>query len=295
MITVNQQGTRWLRAAGFCKVAILLFPDLVYASQIRAQIQAHDSEAKAPAFEIVSIRGHKPGYWPTFERKQITPDGFNWINVQPQGLITFAYDLRDPKLQVGLIPGAPKWIRSEWYDLRAKMSETDVQKLKNASSTAREAYMRQMVQSLLADRFSLKAHLVSKEGLAYDLVVAKNGPKNMNAALADETPGISAIDSGDLQYHNTPLAALLLILPQMLGDAPVADKTGLTGNYDFELKWERDPNLMPGAVPLAPSPVDGSRPSIFKALEEQLGLKLVPARIPIKGIVIDYIERPSPN
>jgi uncharacterized protein (TIGR03435 family) len=141
----------------------------------------------------------------------------------------------------------------------------------------------------------LKAHFVSKEGLTYELVVAKTGLKNMKAARAEEPPGINAIDSGDLEYHNTPLSALLLILPQMLGDAPVVDKTGLTGNYDFELKWDRDPNFLPGAAPLAPSPVDGSRPSIFKALEEQLGLKLVPVRFPIEGIVIDHIEQPSPN
>jgi len=277
------------------KVAIVLVAILLQAWQIRAQAQARDSEAKMSAFEVVSIRGHNPGYWPSFERREFTPDGLNWINVLPQTLITFAYDLRDPKLQVGLMPRAPKWIRSEWYDVRAKMSESDVQRLKDATPKMRESYMRQMVQSLLADRFGLKAHLISTEGLAYDLVVAKNGPKNMKVAPANETPGITAIDSGDLQYRNTPLSALLLILPQMLGDASVVNKTSLTENYDFELKWERDPNFIPGAAPLAPSPVDGSRPSIFLALEEQLGLKLVPVRMPIKGIVIDHIERPEPN
>jgi uncharacterized protein (TIGR03435 family) len=292
---MNQRGMRSLTATKFWKFTLLLVPALAQTPQICEQAQAHDSEAKLAAFEVVSIRGHKPGYWPTFERKEFTPVGLNWINVLPQTLITFAYDLRDPKLQVGLIPGAPKWIRSEWYEVRAKMSEADVQKLKNASSTVREAYMRQMIQSLLADRFNLKAHLVSKEGLTYELVVANNGLKSMRAARADEPPGIDAIDSGDLQYHNTPLSALLLIRPQMLGDAPVVDKTGLTGNYDFELKWDRDPNFIPGAAPLAPSPADGSRPSIFKALEVQLGLKLVPVRTPIKGIVIDHIEQPSPN
>lgn len=247
------------------------------------------------AFEVISIRPHKPGYWPTFEGKRFTAQGLDWVNVQAQTLITFAYDLRDPKLQVGLIPGAPKWIRSEWFEIHAKMSEADVNRLKGATSQVREAYMRSLVRSLLANRFNLKAHLASKEGLTYELVVAKNGPKNMRIASANEASGIDAIDSGDLQYHNTPLSALLLILPQMLEDAPVVDKTGLSGTYDFELKWEREPGFAQGSTPLTPSPVDGSRPSIFKALEEQIGLKLVPIRAPIPGIVIDHIERPSPN
>lgn len=284
-----------MRATDFWRFIILLLAALVHTSQACAQPQARELEARAPAFEVVSIRGHKPGYWPTFDRKQITPDGFSWINAQAQGLITFAYDLRDPKLQVGLIPGAPQWIRSEWFDVRAKMSEADIQRMKNAPSEVREAYIRQLVQSLLADRFNLKAHLISADGQGYELVVAKNGPKNMKLAPIAEPGGINAIDSGDLQYHNTPLSALLLILPQMVADAPVVDKTGLTRNYDFELKWERDANLIPGAITIPPSPVDGSRPSIFKALEEQLGLKLVPVRVPIKGIVLDHIQRPSPN
>jgi bla regulator protein BlaR1 len=263
-------------------------PGTLIAAQTTA---THDN----PAFEVVSIRGHPRGYWPTFERKQITPDGLAWINAQTQALITFAYDLRDPKLQIGLIPGAPTWIRSEWFDIRAKMSESDIAKLKDSSSQDREAYARRLVQTLLADRFNLKAHLVSKQGLSYEIVLAKNGPKHMKVAPANEAGGITTIDSGYLQYHGTPLSALLLILPQMLGDTPVVDKTGLTRTYDFELKWDREPGTFsPGSgIPL--SPADGSRPPIFKALEDQLGLRLVPVRGPLKGIVIDHIERPSPN
>lgn len=288
---MNQLGTRALRSAGVWVLALLSLPAPLVWSQTLAQV----CQEKTLAFEVVSIRGHKSGYWPSFERQDFTPDGLDWVNVLPQTLITFAYDIRDPKLQVGLIPGAPKWIRSEWYDVRAKMSDSDFGRLKNVNSEIREACIRQMVRSLLADRFNLKLHLVSTESVGYELVVAKSGLKNFKVAPPDEPAGITAVDSGDLQYHNTPLTALLLILPQMLGDAPVVDKTGLTENYDFELKWERESSPMPGSALLAPSPVDGSWPSIFKALEEQIGLKLVPTRMPIQRIVIDHIEHPSPN
>src|SRR5579862_3736135 len=250
-----------------------------------------------PAFEVVSIRGHKPGYWPTFERMQFTADKLTWINAQPQAMITYAYDLRDPKLQVGLIPGAPKWIRSEWFDIRANLADSDMEKMKNMNPRQREAYQRQLVQSLLADRFKLEAHLVSKEALAYELVVAKNGPKNMKPAAPGESDGINTIDSGDLQYRGTTIEPLLMILPQMVEDSPVIDKTGLTGKFDFELKWARDASTWwPNGVSSVPdAPTDGSRPSIFKALEEELGLKLVPFKAPRQGIVIDHIERPEPN
>jgi bla regulator protein BlaR1 len=73
------------------------------------------------------------------------------------------------------------------------------------------------------------------------------------------------------------------------------DETGLARTYDFELKWDREPGTFSPGSGIPPSPADGSRPSIFKALEDQLGLRLVPVRGPIKGIVIDHIERPSPN
>jgi bla regulator protein BlaR1 len=287
--------------AGFRSLtAVLLFAVIVQAPHVRAQIQTHDLGSKAPSFEVVSIRGYKSGYWPTSPSSlepSFTADGFTWKNAQTQGLITYAYDLRDPKLQVGLIPGAPKWIRSEWFDIRARFSDSDIEKMSKMKSVEREAYRRRLIQSLLADRFKLQAHLVSKEGLAYELVVMKGGPKNMKIATPGGPEGINAVDSGDLQYYGTPLEALLMILPQMLQDSPVIDKTGLTGKYDFELKWARDAETWrptgPGSAPEAPT--DGSRPSIFKALEEELGLKLLPVKTERKGIAIDHIERPSPN
>jgi uncharacterized protein (TIGR03435 family) len=250
-----------------------------------------------PSFEVVSIRAHERGYWPSFERHQFTRDGFEWLNTQAQGMIVYAYDLRDPKLGPNLIPGAPKWIRSDWYDIRAKLSASDIEKISKLNRHERDAYQRELLQSLLIDRFRLKAHLVSKPSLAYELIVAKNGPKKIKEAAAGESSSIDWVDAGYGQYHAVPLDALTMLL-QMQEDCPVVDKTGLKGQYDFELKWERPAETMPppgtSIVPSAPSG-DSARPSIFKALEEQLGLKLIPIKQPLESIVIDHIEKPSPN
>lgn len=284
---------KWL---SYC--AIILLGSLALGKPACTQSPVGGAAVSLPAFEVVSIRGHKPGYWPTSGPAPVfTADAFTWINAQPQAIITEAYDLRDPKLQVSRIPGAPEWIRNDWYDIRARLSESDRDKISKMDSKERDAYRRQLLQSLLIDRFKLASHFTFKQALAYELVVMKGGPKNMKTAAPGGPEGINAIDNGDLEYYGSTLEPLLMILPQMLQDRPVIDKTGLTGRYNFELKWARDADAWrptgPGGAPTAPA--DGSRPSIFKALEEELDLKLVPIKTTQKRIVIDHIERPSPN
>lgn len=255
------------------------------------------SQNNLPSFEVASIRAHEAGYWPTFERRQFSSDGLTWLNTQAQGIIVYAYDLRDPKLGPNLIPGAPKWIRSDWYDIRAKLSAAEVEKMSKFDAHQRDAYQRELVRSLLAERFKFRAHLISKPSHTYELVIAKNGPKNIKEAGPAESPHVDWVDAGYGQYHSAPLDALVMLL-KMQEDCPVVDKTGLKGIYDFELKWDRAPETISppgtGTVPTAPS---GGllRPSLFKALEEQLGLKLIPIKAPMESIVIDHIEKPSPN
>jgi uncharacterized protein (TIGR03435 family) len=296
MDSLTRKSVNLLEAAGVWIVAILFVFGQTHASQLHAQSPS-DENSKLPEFEVVSIRGHEPGYWPTFERKQFTPSGFNWINALPQAIIVYAYDLRDPKLGPNLIPGAPKWIRSEWYDIQSKLSDSDMKTWNKLSASQRDAYQRQLLQSMLADRFKLKAHLVSKESLAYELVVAKTGLKNLKQASPDENEGVDWVDAGYGQYHHVPLDALVRLL-KMQENCPIIDKTGLTGRYDFELRWERNPESLPppgtSSVPSAPTN-NVNRPSIFTALQEHLGLKLVPIKAPLESIVIDHIEEPSPN
>ena len=266
------------------------------SAHLAAQDVVGQRASGRPSFEVISIHGHPLGYWPTAETRGFSRVGFRWRNATTQAIIVYAYDLRDPKLGPNLIPGAPKWIRSEWYDISARLSETDIDKLNKMQPKDRDTYERELLQSLLMDRFSLQAHLALKESRAYELVVDKNGPRNLTRPRSGEEEGIDWIDSGDGQYDAVHLNALVTLL-QMLLDYPVEDRTGLSGTYDFELKWERDPETFRSSgFSNVPSPSDQmSRPSIFRALQEELGLKLVATKAPLQSIVIDHIEKPSPN
>ena len=143
----------------------------------------------------------------------------------------------------------------------------------------------QMLQGLLADRLQLKIHRETKEMPAYELVILKNGHK-LKQATAD--PGAHTIwNSGSperYQGKKVSMAELIFLLRVQTG-RPVIDKTGLTGIYDFELIWSAGD----------PLPPDAPGPSIFTAVQQQLGLKLEPARASFSIVVIEHAERPSAN
>ena len=287
------------RKALLCAVGLVSFGiPVVFGAVNTAESKTADDAEKLPAFEVISIRPHPPGYWPTFQYSRFTADGYICKNCYVQALLIDAYDLRDPKLGPNLIPGAPKWIRTDWYDVQAKMSEPEIEKMRTLSVKEQKVFGRQLLQSLLADRFKLAVRPETTEAPAYELRLAKNGPRNMKKAADGENEAVDWIDSGYGQYHGVSLAPLVKLL-EMLTDCPVADKTGLSGKYDFELQWARTPAKIspPGisAVPALPEDAATSRPSIFAALREQLGLELKPVKAPLQSIVIEHIEKPSPN
>ena len=153
-----------------------------------------------------------------------------------------------------------------------------------------------MVQSLLADRFKLVANDTTVIRPIYALVIAKSGSK-----LQETTPGTESQFSGgrgELKGHGIPMNLLVRFLSQRLG-RPVVDKTGLKGNYELELKWTPNldsPETMQGPLPGAEStPPDRSGPSIFTAIQEQLGLKLQATNGPAEALKIVHIEKPSEN
>ena len=156
-----------------------------------------------------------------------------------------------------------------------------------------EGYRRQLVQSMLVDRFKLKVHHVTRDAPAWALVVAKNGPKNLKRE-PDGAEGIPAFsDFNHAQFRAAPIDRLVSLLIA-LENVPILDKTGLIGKYDFKIVFSRDPDtpMLPGySLP----PTNDSQPTIFDALKDQLGLKLVPLTLPLDEIVIDHIEKPSPN
>ena len=251
------------------KLAPLLILAAVPAmmSLVHAQGQAVSSAAKRPEFEVVSIKPASPtrgGAVPI--GRSANPGSVTLWGVTPKDVIARAYSLRGYQI------AGPSWIDEERYDIAARVS-----------GRASDAQQRLMLQTMLADRFRLTAHAETRVLPAYELVVGKNGPK-LHEATPDaigsrvfpNAPGISA-----KQISMSRLAELL----SMKLDRPVADKTGLSGSFDVELKWTPD---------TAPPDADLG-PSVFTAVEEQLGLKLEARRLPIEVLIIDHISRPSAN
>jgi uncharacterized protein (TIGR03435 family) len=147
-----------------------------------------------------------------------------------------------------------------------------------------EKQYRALVRTLLAERFQLKVHWETRQGDVYALVVAKNGSKLKVGDAAKET-GLSTNIAGHLGRMvgtNAPVFYLSTVLGNKLSH-PVIDKTGLQGKYDWTLMWDPDPGP------------DSTEPSIFTAVQEQLGLKLDAQKGPVQMLVIDSVVRPSEN
>ena len=163
-----------------------------------------------------------------------------------------------------------------------------------------------MLQTLLADRFKLTTHRTTKELPIYSLVVAKGGSKLHEANSGEikgpdgrpEPPGSSLIGfrSGELTGQNLEMDQLARLLTEQTGRT-VVDNTGLKGNYDLTLNWTPDqiaPNGLAGGGPDSSTSSEPG-PSIFTAIQEQLGLKLQSQKGPVEILVIDHVERPSEN
>jgi uncharacterized protein (TIGR03435 family) len=221
-------------------------------------------------------------------------DGASFRNVPVAWIIRLAFSPQ-PSVFVddGLIIGYPNWTKSEHYNIEAKVDDEDVPKWKALSPSQRWLAL----QPLLATRFNLQLHHETRQRPTYSLVVAKNGPKLHKAQLGqtssnalkghDGTGGNdkSTATPGKIVLQGSSLSALASVLSSQGLNHAVVDKTGLTGTYDITLRWSPDDIASP----------DASLPSLFTALQEQLGLKLQYNKNPIDVIVIDHIEKPSAN
>ena len=232
---------------------------------------------KPLAFSIVSIRPH--GNAPA-GTEGCNVDSCRFVDVPLRLLIDTAYNLSDK-----LVFGGPSWASSDHFDLDAKIDPPDLP----ATPLSRQQLV-DMLQPVLADRFQLRVHHETRSFPAFNLVLAKGGSKLKPAVLAPGTPAgpcqIASRGEGLTSAHNCWMDAIAHLLWSPSGRT-VIDKTGLTGRYDFELHWT------PDSVP-ADSPLAGG-PSIFTAVQEQLGLKLSPSTAPLDVLVIDSAQRPSEN
>jgi bla regulator protein blaR1 len=246
--------------------------------------------ASAPAFEVASVKPSQPdARGSTFNFT--TGGGLTVQNGTLRGIIEMAYDVRDFQ-----ISGGPAWLDTAHYDLFAKSAASDPL-MQTATRQERIAESRRRLQTLLAERFQLKVHRETKQLPVFALVVGKNGSKlkNLADAAADAGGGINS-GCGRMTGTRTQMANLALVLSRQLG-RPVLDRTELAGRYDFQMEWTPDngPRAAPaeGGSPGAGSSADG--PSIFTALQEQLGLKLDSTKAPVEIVVVDHAEKAEGN
>ena len=181
------------------------------------------------------------------------------------------------------IPGMPGWGNSARFDVDAKANdETAIAMAKLPGEEERKQEQR-MIQALLADRFKLRVHTETREGPIYELVIAKGGFK-LKPAPDSENPRGSTSNREHVEVRTGPIGSLVFALSDILA-RKVVDKTGITGNYDIELKWTPDDQQS--------TPDAG--PTLFTALQEQLGLKLISSRGPVDVFIINHVEKPSEN
>jgi uncharacterized protein (TIGR03435 family) len=247
------------------RTACLLLTVIVIAPSMRAQ---------PPAFEVASVKSHKPAVLEGRDRESIdsVPGSLTIRNASLNSCIKWAYLVMEYQIS------GPTWLMSEKYDITAK-----------ASGPAPLNQLRQMLQTLLADRFQLQFHRETKGLPVYGLVVTKSGP-NLHKAEPDSNTSMQG-ENGAFVFRGTSMpqfAEDLSTLRQV--DRPVLDRTGIPGVFDFNLKFGESNDEMKRAL------IAGDGASFFTLIQEQLGLKLEAQKSPVETLIIDHVERaPTEN
>jgi uncharacterized protein (TIGR03435 family) len=251
---------------------------LLFLSSIPAFSQ---SQTPAPSFEVADVKVNKSGE--ARMAVDFLPGGrLSMRNVPMKVMIMMAYHVRPDA-----VTGGPDWLGSDRFDIVAK-----------ALQTTSPDELRRMLRTLLAERFKLAVHTDQKIMPAYALVLGKTGPKLQpsGAALLTEQrcgPGEGVAEQKHVTCQHLTMAVLADTLQEIAPrdiDMPVVDRTGLTGTYNFRLDWTPAVRAA-GASPDAPA-----GPTLFEAVEAQLGLKLENRKLPLPVIVIDRVDRaPTEN
>ena len=289
-------------------VAGALFIAAVAPLRAVRQVKAPSDGAQQPplAFETASVKPNKSGAEERYIRMDPRGGSLTVVNVQLRELIRLAYQIQSFQLE-----GGPDWMDSDRFDILAKPE-------REVPETGGQDPLKMMLRTLLADRFKLVMHKETKELPIFELVLARRdgklGPQLRPAAVdcaaraaaarAGAPPPASSGPPGpgscgttmnpvSVRGGGTTLAALASLLE---GPAKrvVIDRTGLTGNWDLEVIYTPDQSQLPPGVELPPS-IDPKGPSLFTAIEEQLGLKLRPARGPVEVLTIDSVQQPTAN
>lgn len=224
--------------------------------------------AQTPAFEVAAIKPNHSGL--TDQHSDSDNDRLTCVNMTLKRYIAKAWRVRDDQIE------GPGWLASERFDLTAK-----------ASGIVNDEMISQMLETLLAERFKLAVHREPREGRVYALTVAKGGVK---LQPVEATGGsTTSATRASLTVEGASMDRVAGALSRHL-DFPVVNQTGLDGVYSFKLAWD------PASTELSSSGTPGAGPSIFTALQKELGLKLESRKMPVEVLVIDHVERvPAEN
>jgi uncharacterized protein (TIGR03435 family) len=219
--------------------------------------------------------------------------GLKAINAPLDSILQLAYHVQNTQ-----VVGEPDWFKSQRYDIEAKVDSATAEQLHALPEDQLGLITQHMLQQLLTDNFKVTLHQESRDLQVYELVVADGGSKLQKA----DKHGFVRMGVGEVSSQGTPLDLFTAILSQRLGTT-VVDKTGLQGNYAFNLRWKPDADEMerirtalPPTDPNMDQPAPGAdAPPLLTALQEQLGLRLEPKTDRVPVLVIDHAEQPAAN
>ncbi len=250
---------------------------LMLAGSLAPRWIAFAQQPDRPSFEVASVKPSDPSDKPGLLRT--APGRLDLNGVTVKMLIQQAWAISGYRIY-----GGPSWLDSTQFNIAAKAPD----EAGNLSLNQ----MRPMLRTLLTDRFHLVLHRETKELPLYRLVVSKNGPKfNESAALGEPQ---SRMGMGQITDEKASLDTLASQLGQQLGRF-VLNQTGLRGDFAFHVEWTPDPGQNQGGDSDTPPPAGADGPSLFTALQDQLGLKLESAKGPVEVLVIDHAEKPDEN
>ncbi len=259
---------------------VLIVTPVLFMAIAQLHGQPPQASDKKPAFEVATIKRNTSLDANGGMRNE--PGGrFQAVNAPVFWLVARAYSGPVGVLRPSQIIGAPSWLESEHYDIAAKAAD--------AADMADIAGTRLLLRSLLEDRFKLRVHADQRELPIYALVRVRNdgglGPrfKQTTPDCFQESAqcGFTGGPVGRIKADAIPMDLLTQLLAGA-SDRIVVDRTGLKGGFDIDLEW-------------SPDQTASDKPSIFTAVREQLGLRLESTKAPVPVIVVDHVERPTPD
>jgi uncharacterized protein (TIGR03435 family) len=252
---------------------------------------------RIPSYDLVSI--HKTPDATTARGMDNQPNGLSARGETLRSLIGEAYGFSLGLMSEQQLVGTPDWGKTQRFDIRAKVDSEDVPRvaeLEKAETMLVQArqmvsrtpgYRMVMLQRLLEDRFKLKVHYEQKVMSLFEMTIAKGGVRMKVAHPTDPEDGSMSWSGGKMSGQNVPMSFIPAIFALVL-ERPVEDKTGTEGNFDFEMHWARLGDEGDNAT-------GDVGPSLFTAVQEQMGLKLRASKGPVWVIVVDHAEPPSEN